>query len=158
MKNDLGKKANRIAGAIVELVERTDGPVTLCEVGRVVPGFAKREPPCWDCFSELAGVHHVYWDGMTKAGTKALHEVMFGHRVAIQFVNELPYLLEGETIGDKDWCPIMLLPARAANLHTPKGLLRLPQFFLASASFKPSWRPLAPSPVSVTADIFSPWN
>lgn len=36
MKTDLGKKANRIAGAIVDLVERTDGPVTLCEVGREV--------------------------------------------------------------------------------------------------------------------------
>jgi hypothetical protein len=34
------KQANRIADAIVELVERTDGPVTLARIHREIPGFA----------------------------------------------------------------------------------------------------------------------
>jgi hypothetical protein len=48
MKTDqIEKSANRIADAIVELVERTDGPVTLAQVEREIPGFAKKDPPAW---------------------------------------------------------------------------------------------------------------
>jgi hypothetical protein len=34
-------QANRVADAIVDLVERNNGPVTLARIGREIPGFAK---------------------------------------------------------------------------------------------------------------------
>ena len=49
MKNDTQseKETCRIAHAIVELVERTNGPMTLVQVEREIAGFAKYEPPSW---------------------------------------------------------------------------------------------------------------
>ena len=41
------KQASRIAGAIVDLVERTDGPVTLEQIEREVEGFVTSGPPSW---------------------------------------------------------------------------------------------------------------
>ncbi len=46
-ERQLEKDTRRIADAIVELVERTDGPVTLVQVEREVPGFAKHDAPSW---------------------------------------------------------------------------------------------------------------
>ena len=50
MKNDTQseKETCRIAHAIVELVERTNGPMTLVQVEREIAGFAKHEPPSWN--------------------------------------------------------------------------------------------------------------
>lgn len=152
MNLDLEKETSRIADAIVDLVERVDGPVTLCEVEREVAGFAKADPPYWDCYREHGGVQAVYWSGMTKAGADALHQVMFGHRVAVQSVGVATYLLEDRIPKDENWQPVVLLPAKAANLYTPKVLLRLPETFLSTAEIRDGWRVLTPSALSFTAD------
>ena len=59
MKTHIEKDASRIADAIIELVERTDGPVTLARVDREVAGFAKDEPPTWSVVIEHNGVEKV---------------------------------------------------------------------------------------------------
>ena len=83
MTNDtFEKQTNRISDAIVELVERIDGPVTLARVQREVAGFAKHEPPTWSFVIERDGVEKVYWAGMTEAGSLALQKVLRGRRVA----------------------------------------------------------------------------
>src|SRR5215831_13354312 len=41
--NQIEKEAGRIADEIVRLVERTNGPVTLVQVRREIPGFAALE-------------------------------------------------------------------------------------------------------------------
>ena len=156
MTNDtLEKQTNRIADAIVELVERTDGPVTLARVDREVAEFANHEPPWWDYVIERGGATTVYWGGMTEAGSAALQKVLRGRRVAVQFVNLLPYLLDGLVDDEENWQPIVLLPARAANLDSPKWLVRASQDYVAIALDTPGWRLLKPAPVSFTADQFS---
>jgi len=155
MKKHIEKEANRIADAIVELVERADGPVTLTEVNRAVAGFAANEPPFYSYVIEHAGDESVYWSDMTEAGEKAFEKVLLGRRIAIQFVNPLLYFLAGGGIMDENWRPIVLLPARAANLDSPKWLMRGSQDFIAIAMSKPGWRPLTPGPVRYTADQFS---
>lgn len=66
---------------------------------------------------------------MTEAGLAALNNVTSEHRVAIQFVNVLPYLLENCIITRENWQPILLLPARAANIDTPNWLMRAPGLY-----------------------------
>ena len=157
MKNDpIEKETRRIANAIVDLVERTDGFVTLAEVEREVAGFAEHGAPSWSCVNEHAGKETVFWNGMTEAGEKALKKVLRERRVTIQFVNLLPYILENCIIKDANWQPIVLLPARAANLDTPNWLLRLPQAIInmQTAEQKAGCRPLTPSYVRATADQF----
>lgn len=148
----LEKQAKRIANEIVELVEGTDGPVTLAQVERDVAGFAKDEPPFWR-YGFKTG--RFYWDGMTEAGEKAFEQVVHERRVAVQFVSLLPYLLEDCLINDDNWRPIVLLPARAANLSSPKFLVRASQDYVEVALGKPGWQLLEPGPVSFTADQFS---
>lgn len=156
MTNDtLEKQTNRIADAIVELVERTDGSVMLVRVDREVAGFAKYEPPFWNYVIERAGVETVYWGGMTEAGQAALQKILRGRRVAVQFVSQLPYLLAGYIIDRERWQPIVLLPARAANLDSPKWLVRASKDYVAVALDTPGWRSLKPAPVRFTADQFS---
>jgi hypothetical protein len=92
---------------------------------------------------------------MSEAGVGALQKVLRGRRVAIQFVNSLLYLLEGRFADDENWQPIVLLPARAANLDCPRCLLRASQDYVAIALDTPGWRLLKPEPVSFTADQFS---
>jgi hypothetical protein len=160
MKNEteVENLANRIADAIVELVERTNGPVTLLELEREIPGFATKEARKWDY---TVGPKMLIWDGMTEAGCAALHQVMSARRVAIQFVNRQPYILEGCTITDETWRPIVLLPARAANLDSPTWLLRASPAYQdfsvkkAAAEGITGYRPLTPCPVRFTADQFS---
>ena len=41
--------------------------------------------------------------------------------VAVQFVNIVPYLFEKRLGTDEHWQPIVLLPAKAANMATPIG-------------------------------------
>jgi hypothetical protein len=163
MKNDkhLKKLANDMADAIVELVERTDGPVTLARVDREVPGFAKKEPPSWCHVSTTAEGEMLIWDGMTEAGAAALRKVMHERKVAIQFVNMLPYLAEGYLLENENWWPIVLLPAKAANLDSPNCLIRASQQYRdysiarAAAEGKTGHRPLTPRRVRATADQFS---
>lgn len=148
----LEKQAKRIADAIVELVERTDGPVTLAQVERDIAGFAKDEPPFYG-YGFNTG--RFYWNGMTEAGEKGLEQVVRERRVAVQFVSLLPYLLEDCIIEDDNWQPIVLLPARAANLNSPKFLVRGSQDCVAVALNTPGWQLLEPGPVSFTTDQFS---
>ena len=81
------KQANRIADAIVDLVERTDGPVTLAQINREIPGFGTGEDPSWAYHINHEGGVGIIWDGMTKAGTEALRKVIRGRRVAVQLVD-----------------------------------------------------------------------
>jgi hypothetical protein len=146
MKTDLEKETSRIADEIVALVERTAGPVTLCRVHREVAGFGKSEPP----YRSVYRGPLLFWADMSDVGAQALNNVTFGNRVAIQLVDVLPYLLEGGALKDENWAPIVLLPAKAANVSTKNGLFRLPEAFLTPAEMRPSWRVLTPGGVSGT--------
>jgi hypothetical protein len=149
------KQASRIADAIVDLVERTDGPVTLAQIEREIPDFATSGPPAWEYFLERDDGETIIWDGMTEAGFMALRKVMSGRRVAVQYVNPLPYILEDCFIDDGRWWPVVLLPARAANLDTPRWLIRCSQAYRDYCITTPGHRPLAPATVRSTADQFS---
>jgi hypothetical protein len=155
MQTTLEKETSRIAKAIVELVNRADGPVTFFQLEREIPGFAKKEPPGWSY--RLADTKQaLVWGAMTEAGGAALREVLRGHRVAVQFVNPLPYLIEGDPLpADADWQPTVLLPAKAANVYSPKVLIRGSPLYVSTALQEPGFRPLKPGQVSGTADRFS---
>src|SRR5258708_38832150 len=88
------KQANHIADAIVDLVERTDGPVTFTQIEREVEGFATDEPSSWASeLGERPGQPAVVvWDGMSEAGAAALRQVMRERRVAGQIVTPVFYL------------------------------------------------------------------
>jgi hypothetical protein len=153
-------RANRIADAIVDLVERCDGPVTLARIHREIPGFGMDEDPSWSYYIEHEGGESILWDGMTEAGTKALSKVIRGRRVAVQLVSAILYLLEGYSILNERCRPIVLLPARAANLETPAFLLRVARaqhewMKRVTAEKIPGNRLLIPRPVGSTADCFS---
>jgi hypothetical protein len=155
------KHANHIADAIVELVERCDGPVTLARITREIPGFGTNEDPSWDYHIKHEGGVGIIWDGMTEAGTKALSKVIRGRRVAVQLVRAILYLLEGYSILNERCVPIVLLPARAANLETPAFLLRVARaqhewMRRVTAEKIPGNRLLIPRSVGSTADCFSP--
>jgi hypothetical protein len=164
MQNDkqLSQTARAIANSIVELVERTDGPVTLAQIAREVPGFAQNEPPAWAYVVEHAKGEWLIWDGMTEAGNAALRDVMSGRRVAVQFVNPLPYIQENCVSGSENWQPIVLLPKNAGNLHTRNWLMRASPGFQKYAIERAAnegiagYRPITPRPVGFTADQFSP--
>jgi len=154
------KQANRIADAIVELVERTDGPVTLAQINREIPGFSTNEDPSWDYHIKHEGGVGIIWDGMTEAGTEALRKVIRGRRVTVQLVDAWLYILEGGGIRNERWRPIVLLPARAANLETPAFPLfraaREHEWMRRVAAKKiPGNRLLKPRSVGSTADCCS---
>jgi hypothetical protein len=158
----LEKQAGLIADAIVELVERTDGPVTLARIDREIQGFAKNKGPSWEYVIEHGGGETLVWDGMTEAGLAALRKVMSGRRVAVQhLINLLPYLLGGDLPQRVNWMPVVLLPVRAANLDTPKWLMRYSEKFLdhcmrmAAERGERGYRRLTPSAVRATADRFA---
>jgi hypothetical protein len=117
-------KVQEIADAIVELVERTNGPVTLARIEREVSGFAKKEPPTFQYSARTVDEEAIIWDGMSEAGATALRVVMVGHRVAVQPVDVRPYLAEGYLLKNGNWFPVVLLPARAANLQARNWLVR----------------------------------
>jgi hypothetical protein len=155
------KQANRVADAIVDLVERTDGPVTLSQIDREISGFAANGPPTWEYYIEHDDGQIVIWNQMSEAGFTALRKVIRGRRLAVQLVNVLPYFLEDCFIDDERWWPIVLLPARAANLETPAfPLMRASQAFRehsstrATAEGKTGNRLLTPGSVRYTADRF----
>jgi len=150
------KQASRIADAIVDLVERTDGPVTLARIEREVRGFGTNEPPAGEYFLAHDDGETVIWNRMTEAGLTALRKVIRGRRVAVQLVNVLPYFLEDCFIDDERWWPIVLLPARAANLETPAfPLMRASQQFRDYCITRANGnRLLTPGSVRSTADQF----
>jgi hypothetical protein len=158
----LQMQANHMADAIVDLVERTDGPVTLARIERKIQGFATKETPSWEYVVEYRGGEALIWDGMTEAGLAALQNVMSGRRVAVQpLINLVPYLLEGGFPRRDNWMPVVLLPVRAANLDTPKWRMRgseqlLDQFMrMAAEAGERGYRRLTPSAVRITADRFA---
>jgi hypothetical protein len=114
MRRDLERRATEIANAIVALVEATDGPVSLCQVEREIQGFAEEEPPWWDYHIRNDGRDTVYWGRMTEAGSKALQKVIGGHRVAIQFVSPLHYLIFEEEVLDHPDCCLIVCAACAS--------------------------------------------
>jgi hypothetical protein len=147
------KQANRIADAIVDLVERCDGPVTLAQINREIPGFGTDEDPSWAYHINHEGGVGIIWDGMTKAGKEALRKVIRGRRVAVQLVDPRLYILEGYSMSAGCF-PVVLLPARAANLETPA----FPLFRAAREQermMRAGNRLLKPSAVGSTADCCS---
>jgi hypothetical protein len=159
---EMTNQADRIADAIVELVERTDGPVTLARIDREILGFAKKEPPTWEYVIEHSGGEALIWDGMTEAGLAALRKVMPGRRVAVQpLINLLPYILEGDYPRRDNWMPVVLLPVRTANLDTPNWRMRCSQQAMGDLMRKAKqtgtqgYHPLIPNAVGATADRFA---
>jgi hypothetical protein len=67
---------------------------------------------------------------MSESGLAALLKVTEERMVAVQFVNIVPYLFERRLGTDEHWQPVALLPAKAANMATPIGLMRYPEWFL----------------------------
>jgi hypothetical protein len=135
--------------------------VTLAQINREIPGFGTNEDPAWDYHITHEGGESIIWDGMTEAGTKALSKVIRGRRVAVQLVSAILYLLEGYSILNERCVPIVLLPARAANLETPAFPLfraaREHEWMRRVAAEKmPGNRLLIPRSVGSTADCFSP--
>jgi hypothetical protein len=150
-------KVARIADKIVDLVERTSGPVFLHEIDQAVPGFKATRPRGHNYFISSNGKETVYWDGMSKAGRDALRCVLNDRRVAVQCVSALPYMVDRAGINDDNWQPIALLPIRAANIDTPTWAARVSpevrQMTLSSGNGQ--FRPLTPQPTRFTADRFS---
>jgi hypothetical protein len=160
----LRELSDKIADAIVDLVNDTDGPVTLSQVDREVPGFTSEEPSIWQYLIEHSGNELLIWSGMSEAGYAALCKVISGRRVAIQFVDVRPYMLDmldGFHINDVNWLPSVLVPAKAANLEAPRRLIRTSKgsrkhiMAWAAAKKKGGYRRLTPSPMRFTADQFS---
>lgn len=155
--------SNKIADAIVVLVNDTDGPVTLLQVEREVPGFAMNGLPAWYFAFHRAGGDDFVWGGMTEAGEAALRKIIYGRKVAVQFVTPQPYLLDGGGcyLDREDWQPLMLLPVHAANISTPSLLARLsPQSLKDAVANAPSERRadvrlLTPRPLRFSEDYFS---
>ena len=158
----LEKLSNKIADAMVDLANATDGPVTLLQVEREIMGFKSDKQPAWH-FALLSNGDGFAWGGMTEAGRSALCDVIYGKKVAVQFVTPEPYLLDGPTpyLDRRDWQPIMLLPASGANISSPKFLARLsPQSLKDTLAHPPSERTAKfslPSPrrLRSAADHFS---
>jgi len=152
-------KVARIANEIVDLVERTNGPVLLHQVDQKVPGFKASGPRSYNYFITNNGKEFIYWQGMTQAGLEALRSVLSSHRVAVQYVSGLLYFVDGAQVNADAWEPIALLPVRAANLETPKWAIRASPAARAKAlSLDPTvFRPLTPTSVRSTADDFCTW-
>jgi hypothetical protein len=151
-------KVARIAREIVDLVERTDGPVPLNRIDDQVSGFRALHGRSWSYFMRRNPGEAVFWNGMTKAGYMALRQVLNGREVALQLVNTLPYLIENVRLLDPDWQPAVLLPVRAANINGPYWAFRVPPAMapqmMSGWAGDDRYRPLIPQPVRVTADDF----
>jgi hypothetical protein len=114
----------RISDAIVDLVERTGGPVTLAEIADV-PGFSVERGTdaawCWETEEVLI------WDGMTEDGCAALRHVVMAGRVTMQQSSRFLYFFHGRYLSAPNWVPIALAPAAKANFRTPTVLLSVPE-------------------------------
>lgn len=150
MNRDLQKDVDRIAEAIVQLVERADGPVLLAQLEDEIPGFATSQKSSWDYLVNIGAPDKVtLWDGMTEAGVKALGKVLDG-RVAVQFVDPLLYLTKGYDLGT--CLPIALLPAKYANWKSPNWLMRASDKVYATVEGRPGHRRLTPAPATFITD------
>lgn len=132
------KLSSEIADLIVQLVDQTDGPVTLAQVERDVPGFAKDGTPNW-CYSIVgSGTDYLVWNGMSDQGRLALRKIISERRVAIQHVSALPYLLlDSRVIDDDAWMPTVLLPKKPPTLPHLTGY---------TGSLRGHAKPLLPRP------------
>jgi hypothetical protein len=155
------REVERIAAAIIDLVERTNGPVLLSELDEKVSGFSAAHGPAHEYFISHNQGETLVWEGMTEAGYKALRNVLNTRQVAIQYVSVLPYLLADAMSSNENRQPFVLIPARAANLDTPTWAMRVsPKMQVmmlkkAAATEHTGYRPLTPRPVRFTADQFS---
>ncbi len=124
MKRSKELSPSQIANAIVDLVERAGGPVTLTRLEREVPDFAQLDGR--HDWSWVAGDNDedVIWDGMTEEGCEALRRVVSERRVAMQSCPSSVYVFESRRPHDPAWVPIVLVPAGMANLETPRLLIR----------------------------------
>ena len=115
----------RISDAIVGLVERTGGPVTLVEIADGIQGFSVDRGAdaawCWEIEDFLI------WDGMTKEGWAALRHVVMTGRVTFQQSSRLLYFFHGRYLSAPNWVPTALAPAAKANFRTPTMLLSAPE-------------------------------
>jgi hypothetical protein len=149
-------KVARMAREIVSLVERIDGPVPLNRIDEHVSGFRAPHGPSWSYFMRHSAGEAVLWDGMTEAGYKALRHVLNERKVALQFVNALPYFFEDVRLTDPAWQPVVLLPMRAANVDGPNWAFRVPPAvahrFMSGPGADGRHRPLIPRQVGLTAD------
>jgi hypothetical protein len=150
-------RAERIADAIVALVERTNGPVFLHEIDQEIAGFKVTGKKGYIHFIQRNGKETVFWAGMTKCGFEALRSVLNNRRVAVQFVSSFPYVFDGVCVDLDSWQPIALVPVRAANLSTSKWDMRVSGANRAAAlaSGTVQVRPLTPQPIRFTADQFA---
>ncbi len=157
---EVEKSARKIADAIVELVELEDGPLTLARINREVPGFAKKDRPSWSFHLDSVVGRWVIWDGMSEAGYIALRGVLSNRTVALQWVDGRPYRIENYVLPNASWHPVLLLPAKGANLDSPDRLLRVsPEYQqhwlkLAAEEKIRGYRALTPVPLRFTTDQF----
>jgi hypothetical protein len=148
---------NRIADAIVDLVEQANGPVFFSEIDDKVPGFHSAADPAPYAMYSRGHEECVVWDGMTKAGFEALDKILRERRVAMQMVSLILPLALDMRIAESAVPPYVLLPIRAANVDTPSWAMRvstkMQQMMLGAG--KLGYRPLTPGEVGATADHFS---
>lgn len=151
-------KVARIANEIVDLVERADGPVPLNKLDEHVRGFRAPYGPSWSYFIRHNAGEAIIWNGMTRAGNKALRQVLNDREVALQLVNALPYVAENVRLLDPDWQPAVLLPVRAANIDGPHWAFRVPPALapkmMAGWAGDARYRSLTPRQIGFTADRF----
>jgi hypothetical protein len=105
------REVARIANEIVDLVERTGGPVFLHEIEEQVRGFRASYPNAWGHFVGHHRNEACIWDDMTEAGYKALRRVLNERKVASQGVSKRAYRSKGcVRVPGPNWLPIVLLP------------------------------------------------
>jgi hypothetical protein len=123
----LNTDVDRVANAIIELVECTDGPVTLPQLDREVRGFKSKGGRSWQLYVDTGSGESMLWEGMTEAGYLALSQVIFRRRIAIQPVTrELYRSAETELPDDENWLPIIMHPKIDANVGHERFLIRVP--------------------------------
>ena len=122
----LNASAAKIADAIIDLVEKAGGPVTLARITTDVPGFAEQVGPAWEYVVDHADGRATIWTGMTEEGYSALREVIGGRRVAVQPVPFWFYLVEDSICTAENWLPLVLRPASVANIECGRWLLHIP--------------------------------
>ena len=108
--------------------------------------------------------YHYLGDAIdgTSRQPKALDEVISRRRIAIQVLTtRVPYFADGLVLQSENWSPVVLVPARAANLDTPHRLMRTSQrcreMCIAGAKKigMHGFRLLTPQPMRFTADRFA---
>jgi hypothetical protein len=127
---------SEIANAIVDLVERTGGPVTLARIEREIAGFKADDDVkrSWEWVIGEDQDENLIWDGMSEEGCSALRKILLERKVAMQPAPKLVYFVEGGCPKHQNWFPISLVPARMAKLDTGGVLIRGPQDVLDIAT------------------------